>query len=59
MLIFSLLANNFVCRVLDDLVMPTKKLVLADAEIVLLTALIVLDPGTLFVDYSFVLKAKL
>ncbi|PAV63677.1 hypothetical protein WR25_07791 [Diploscapter pachys] len=40
----NLLANNFVCRVLDDLVMPTKKLVLADAEIVLLTALIVLDP---------------
>lgn len=40
----SLVGNNLVARILDDLVYPTKKMSLATSEIVILTALIVLDP---------------
>ncbi|CAI5441157.1 unnamed protein product [Caenorhabditis angaria] len=40
----NLVGNNFVGRVIDDLVLPTKKLNLTTHEITILTALIVLDP---------------
>ena len=41
----SLLANNLVGRVLDDLVIPLRKLCLSEQERVALTALILLDGG--------------
>ncbi|PIC12658.1 hypothetical protein B9Z55_028306 [Caenorhabditis nigoni] len=40
----NLVGNNFVGRVLDDLVAPTKKLSLTNPEISILSALIILDP---------------
>ncbi|VDM73146.1 unnamed protein product, partial [Strongylus vulgaris] len=42
----NLLANNLVPRVLDDLVAPMRKLSLSEAEIVVLSALVVLDPDS-------------
>ncbi|KJH42190.1 zinc finger, C4 type [Dictyocaulus viviparus] len=41
----NLLANNLVPRILDDLVTPMRKLALIEAEIVVLSALVILDPG--------------
>ncbi|CCD67148.1 Nuclear hormone receptor E75 [Caenorhabditis elegans] len=40
----NLVGNNFVGRVIDDLVFPTKKLALTNPEITILSALIILDP---------------
>uniref|UniRef100_A0A1I7UGX9 Nuclear hormone receptor E75 n=1 Tax=Caenorhabditis tropicalis TaxID=1561998 RepID=A0A1I7UGX9_9PELO len=40
----NLVGNNFVGRVIDDLVVPTKKLLLTNSEITILSALIILDP---------------
>ncbi|KIH47228.1 Ligand-binding domain of nuclear hormone receptor [Ancylostoma duodenale] len=40
----NLLANNLVPRILDDLVAPMRKLSLSEAEIVVLSALVILDP---------------
>ncbi|VDO68905.1 unnamed protein product [Heligmosomoides polygyrus] len=42
----SLLANNLVPRILDDLVAPMRKLALSEAEIVVLSALVILDPDS-------------
>uniref|UniRef100_A0A0K0DKH4 NR LBD domain-containing protein n=1 Tax=Angiostrongylus cantonensis TaxID=6313 RepID=A0A0K0DKH4_ANGCA len=42
----DLLANNLVPRILDDLVAPMRKLALSDAEIVVLSALVILDPDS-------------
>ncbi|KAJ1346055.1 hypothetical protein KIN20_000736 [Parelaphostrongylus tenuis] len=42
----NLLANNLVPRILDDLVAPMRKLALTDAEIVVLSALVILDPDS-------------
>lgn len=42
----NLLANNLVPRILDDLVAPMRKLSLSEAEIVVLTALVILDPDS-------------
>ncbi|KAK5968465.1 NR LBD domain-containing protein [Trichostrongylus colubriformis] len=42
----SLLANNLVPRILDDLVAPMRKLSLSEAEIVVLSALVILDPDS-------------
>ncbi|CAI2347054.1 unnamed protein product [Caenorhabditis sp. 36 PRJEB53466] len=39
----NLVGNNFVGRVIDDLVVPTKKLGLSNPEITILSALIILD----------------
>ncbi|KHJ91620.1 hypothetical protein OESDEN_08509, partial [Oesophagostomum dentatum] len=41
----NLLANNLIPRVLDDLVAPMRKLSLSEAEIVVLSALVILDPA--------------
>ncbi|EGT31663.1 hypothetical protein CAEBREN_20828 [Caenorhabditis brenneri] len=40
----NLVGNNFVGRVIDDLVFPTRKLGLTNPEITILSALIILDP---------------
>ncbi|CAB3404541.1 unnamed protein product [Caenorhabditis bovis] len=40
----NLVSNNFVGRVIDDLVIPTKKLRLTNNEIIVLSALIILEP---------------
>uniref|UniRef100_A0A8R1DJR5 Nuclear receptor domain-containing protein n=1 Tax=Caenorhabditis japonica TaxID=281687 RepID=A0A8R1DJR5_CAEJA len=40
----NLVSNNFVGRVIDDLIYPTRKLCLTNSEITILTALIILDP---------------
>ncbi|XGW10246.1 hypothetical protein V3C99_012045 [Haemonchus contortus] len=42
----NLLANNLVPRILDDLVAPMRKLSLSEAEIVVLSALVILDPDS-------------
>ncbi|EFO89044.1 hypothetical protein GCK72_006778 [Caenorhabditis remanei] len=40
----NLVGNNFVGRVIDDLMVPTRKLRLTNPEITILSALIILDP---------------
>ncbi|RCN41501.1 zinc finger, C4 type [Ancylostoma caninum] len=48
----NLLANNLVPRILDDLVAPMRKLSLSEAEIVVLSALVILDPVNPSMSYN-------
>lgn len=52
-MLFSLLANNMVRRILDELVVPIRKLRLGEPERVALTALIILEGGKQTVNNIF------